>query len=195
MLTEEVKRFTIIYVDDCLIISKSVSEHLIHLRLLLENLNKANLTVNFNKSQLFRKEINYLGYKLTTEGITTDESKISTILNYPRPRNHKQLKGFLGLTNFYNRFTDKYAVTTQPLLQLLKKDKKFRWTKELDQQFDDVKKLFIKTVVLAHPDPKKQYYLQTDTSNYALGGHLYQYDDDNKIAVIAYKQNAQRTRA
>lgn len=186
LLSEEVKKFTLIYVDDCLVISKSIKEHLIHLKLLFEDFRAANITVNFQKSQLFRTEINYLGFTISTTGITTDKEKISAIMNFPRPRNHKQLKSFLGLTNYYNRFSSKYADTTQPLLQLLKKDRKFKWTTELEQQFHNVKHLFVESVVLQYPDCNKQYYLQTDASKYALGGHLFQYDDDNNIAAIAF---------
>lgn len=186
VLSAEVKKFTLIYVDDCLVISKSIDEHLTHLKLLLENFRKVNITVNFKKSQLFREEINYLGFRISTTGISTDQEKVAAIMNFPRPKNQKQLKSFLGLTNFYNRFTDKYASCTQPLLLLLKKGTKFQWTDELEQQFRSVKELFIETVVLKYPDSSKQFYLQTDSSKYALGGQLFQYDDEDEIAVVAY---------
>lgn len=186
VLSENVKKFTLIYVDDCLVVSKDVEQHLLHLKLLFEDFRRANITINFRKSQLFRKEMSYLGFKITTDGITTEDDKISAIMNFPRPRNQKQLKSFLGLTNFYNRFTDKYAERTQPLLQLLKKDKRFRWTSEEEQQFQEIKKLFIESVVLTYPDNNKRYYLQTDASKFALGGQLYQFDDQQQIAVIAF---------
>ena len=60
-------------------------------------------------------------------------------MKFPIPKNQKQLKDFLGLTNFYNRFTDKYAETTQPLLELLKKGCRFIWTPELNNCFQQVK--------------------------------------------------------
>ena len=82
---------------------------------------RANLTINLEKSQFFRQEIAYLGYRLTTDGVQATEEKVAAIRNFPVPRNQKQLKGFLGLTNFYNRFTAKYAETIQPLLDLMKK--------------------------------------------------------------------------
>lgn len=186
ILTPEIKAFTIIYVDDILCFSSNISEHLKHLELLFKNLRNANITVNFTKSQLFRKEINYLGYCLSTEGISTSKEKVEAIQKFPRPRNPKQLKGFLGLTNFYNKFSNRYAEVTQPLLQLLKKGKTFRWTEENDRQFQLVKELFIDTVMLKHPNIHKRYYLQTDASDYALGGQLFQYDEDNNIGVIAF---------
>ena len=109
-----------------------MEEHLRHLQLLFRDLKQANITVNFKKSQFFRKEINYLGYCLTTQGITADPDKVKAIQEFPRPKNQKQLKGFLGLTNFYSRFTNRYAEATQPLLDLLKKNSKFKWTQEID---------------------------------------------------------------
>ena len=133
VLEEEVKKNTIIYVDDCLCYSGDLETHLSHLDLLLTNLRRANLTINLDKSQFFRQEIAYLGYRLTTQGIQATDEKIDAIMKFPTPRNQKQLKGFLGLTNFYNRFTDKYAETTRPLLELLKKGHKFPWTPELNK--------------------------------------------------------------
>ena len=73
-LEEEVKKNTIIYVDDCLCYSNNIQTHLNHLETLLNNLNKANITVNLTKSQFFRREISFLGYRLTTKGIqATDD--------------------------------------------------------------------------------------------------------------------------
>ena len=172
--------------DDCLCISASVEEHLRHLKLLFRDLKQANLTVNFKKSQFFRKEINYLGYCLTTQGITAAPDKVKAIQEFRRPKNQKQLKGFLGLTNFYSRFTNKYAEATQPLLDLLKKNSKFKWTQEIDRQFQRVKELFIEMVMLKHPDLNKHFYLQTDASKYAIGGQLYQLDENNEIGVVAF---------
>ena len=185
-LEDEVKRNTIIYVDDCLCYSYNIKIHLVHLGFLLRNLRRANLTINLEKSQFFRQEIGYLGYRLTTNGVQATEDKVAAIRNFPIPRNQKQLKRFLGLTNFYNRFTDKYAETTQPLLDLLKKGKKFTWTPELDRCFQEVKNLFVDTVILRFPKLNKLYFLQCDASNFAYGGQLYQLDEEGKIGVIAF---------
>ena len=151
----------------------SIQEHIIHLRLLLENRRQANLTVNLRKSKFFRQKIDYLGYEMSIRGLSAEPDKVAAIINFPRPKNPKQLKGFLRLTNFYNKFTSRYAEWTQPLLQLLKKGVKFKWTKELDKQFEEVKQLFVNTVMLRHPNPNKLFYLQTDASKYALGCLLY----------------------
>ena len=107
VLCEEVKKFTILYVDDCLCVSENIDEHLVHLRMLLNNIRRENVTVNLKKSKFFRDRINYLGYELTTYGISASTEKISAIMEFPRPKK-PETKGFLGLTNFYNMFTSKY---------------------------------------------------------------------------------------
>ena len=112
VLMDEVKKNTIIYVDDVICFSQNEQEHVIHLKKLLENLKNANMTIILQKSQFFCKEIQYLGYCLTTSGIKATPDKVAAILNFPSPRNLKQLKGFLGLINFYNKFTNKYAEYT-----------------------------------------------------------------------------------
>lgn len=186
VLEKEVKDFTIIYVDDCLCYSQDITTHLNHLEALLRNFKNVNLTINLEKTHFFRKEINYLGFCLTTEGIRTTPEKVAAILNFPSPKNPKQLKGFLGLTNYYNRFTAKYAEYTQPLLHLLQKGVKFKWSPQHEEQFKVIKQLFIKTVMLKFPYPGRRYFLQTDASDYAYGGQLYQLDNNNEIAVVAF---------
>ena len=80
VLSEEVEKFTIIYVNDCLCVSGSIEEHLVHLQLLLEDLKKANLTVNLRKSKFFREKIEYVGYELSTKGISASADKVAAIL-------------------------------------------------------------------------------------------------------------------
>lgn len=109
---------------------------------------------------------------MSTEGISASPDKVSAILRFPRPQNQKQLKGFLGLTNFYNTFSSKHAEKTQPLLQLREKQCKFKWTEHSERCFNEEKQLFIDTVMLQHPQPNHRFYLQTNASKYAIGGQL-----------------------
>lgn len=80
----------------------------------------------------------------------------------------------------------------QPLLQLLKNGSKFKWTEELDTQFDKVKQLFINTMMLQYLEPNKQFYLQADANKYALGRQLCQIDDDSQIGVLAFTSRVLR---
>ena len=126
-----------------------------------------------SKSSFFKTETKSLGFILTTEGIKPDPEKIQGIMEFPTPKNTKQLRGFLGLVDFYSKFSSKHASKTVPLLQLIKKGTIWNWDREKQRSFDRVKQLFCESVILYFPNPKKEYYLETDASNYALGAVLY----------------------
>ena len=107
------------FVDDTLITSESTEQHLKHLEVLLARLEINNLTLNLSKSNFLEKETKFLGFILTTEGIKPDPEKIQGIMDFPAPKNIKQLSGFLGLINFYSKFSNKHAAETLPLLSLI----------------------------------------------------------------------------
>ena len=165
------------FVDDTLITSKSVHQHLEHLDELLTRLEENNLTLNLNKSHFFKEKTKFLGFILTVKGIQPDPEKVEGITNFPEPINVKQQRGFLGLVNFYSKFSSKHAEETVPLLHLIKKTTPWKWDEEMRSCFKRVKQLFSNTITLYFPDPKKPYYLETDASNYALGAILYQKND------------------
>ena len=126
---------------------------------------KYNLTINFSKSHFFRKETKFLRFILDTEGIKPDPEKIQGIREFPPPKNIKKLRGFLGLVNFYSKFSSRHASETIPLLKLIKKGVQWKWDDEMQSCFERIKDLFSKTIILYYPDPKKPYYLETDASN------------------------------
>uniref|UniRef100_A0A1B6H1P7 RNA-directed DNA polymerase n=1 Tax=Cuerna arida TaxID=1464854 RepID=A0A1B6H1P7_9HEMI len=185
VFADEVEDFTLIYVDDICVISSNFPDHLLHLEIILQKLAKANMTVKFSKSTFCQSSIPFLGYTLTETGLQMDHSKVQPILDFPTPTNRKQLKSFLGCINYYNKFIDRYSETIQPLFRLTSRKNKFTWTKEDDDTFAKIKSLFLQTNVLHHPDITKTFFLQTDASDYAIGGHLYQLKDDgNKAAIV-----------
>ena len=87
----------------------------------MENISK----INLKKSHFFRSEVKFLGHILTSTGIKPDPEKIETIQNFSRPRNLKELRGFLGLINFHTKFSKNHAAKIVPLLELLKKGVKW----------------------------------------------------------------------
>ena len=170
--------------DDTLITSESTTQHLEHLEELLARLERNNLTLNLSKSNFFKKETRFLGFILTTEGIKPDPEKIQEIMEFPSPKNAKQLIGFLGLTNFHSKFSSKHAEETKPLLHLIKKGIPWDWNEDMQKCFNRVKQLFGKSITLYFPDPNETYYLETDASNYALGAILYQKNNKQEKEII-----------
>ena len=113
--------FYLTFIDDIFCASGDVHHHLLHLDLLSHRLMENNLTINLEISHFLRSEVKFLGHILTSTGIKLDPEKIETIQNFSRPRNLKELRGFLGLINFYTKFSKNHAVKIFPHLELLKK--------------------------------------------------------------------------
>lgn len=186
ILGPEVRNFVHTYIDDLLLVSPNFEEHLKHLKMLFQRLSEANLTININKTKFLQTHVKYLGFVLSKNGIETDSDKIVAIQNFPRPKNQKQLRAFLGVCNFYRKFVNKYSHETQPLLHLLRKGSRWNWTDTEELAFNKVKRLFLQTIILKFPNYQKTFYLETDSSYFALGTVLYQIDDQNEIAVVGF---------
>ena len=107
------------YIDDILIATSSVEEHMQVLRKVFERLDKFNVKLNHAKSMFLRSEVKYLGYVLTSEGLKPLESNVDAILRAPEPQNVSELKSFLGMVNFYAKFVPNLATQLHPLYGLL----------------------------------------------------------------------------
>ena len=98
------QRFCAVYVDDILIFSSSAEQHMVHLRLVLEALGKANFRVSIKKSTLAVEPIHYLGFILTPARIEQDPAKVDAIVHFPVPSTQKQVRRFLGMAGYYRKF-------------------------------------------------------------------------------------------
>ena len=192
ILGSEVRTFVTTYVDDLLIASKDREEHCRHLSIVLEKLNKAHLTINLEKTQFFKPEVKFLGYLLSEKGILPDPEKVEAIVKFPTPKRPKDIRAFLGLCNYYRRFQVEFATYAKTLQQLIKKGVKWIWEEEEENAFNTLKENFLKTVILAHPDPKLPFVLQTDSSDIGLGGVLYQVEQSGNELVIQFMSRAFR---
>lgn len=187
ILGHEVREFCVNYLDDLAIITTgTLQKHMEHLETVLEKLSVAGLTCNIKKCEFLCKEVKMLGYIISTEGIRTDPDKVRAIRDFPVPKKLKQVRAFLGLCNFYRRFIPEYSLHIQPLCHLLKKETDWDWSDVEQRAFDNIKNLFIKTIQLHHPDIRKPYYLQTDSSGIGMAGVLYQEDERGVQMVLGF---------
>jgi hypothetical protein len=124
VLGDETCSYVINYVDDILIFSRSFDQHMDHLDTVLNKLTSAGFTINARKYSFCKPEIKFLGHVVSREKLMPDPQRIEAILNYPAPRNHKQLRRFLGVCGFHQRFIINYASYVAPLLVLLQKQNK-----------------------------------------------------------------------
>lgn len=178
------------YLDDIVIVSCSFEEHVLNLERVLDTLRSANLTINLEKCQFFRNQLNYLGYVIDSKGLRTDPAKVQAIVAYPTPSTRKELKRFLGTASWYRRFIPNFSTVAGPLNKLTSTKKNsppFQWTSEADTAFIKLKTMLVQAPVLACPNFNLPFDVHTDASNYGIGGMLSQTIDgiEHPIAYMS----------
>ena len=167
------------YLDDIIIFSKSISDHLEHLEIVLDKIKQANLRVKLEKCEFLKNRVNYLGYIISSEGITYETN--SNIEKATPPTDVKSLQTYLGFVNYFRRFIPQFSVIASPLYSLLQKDKVYEWTPECDEAFRNLQELVNQKPVLSHPDYEKPFYVFSDASGSGLGGCLMQAVGESKV--------------
>nr|GEV00916.1 hypothetical protein [Tanacetum cinerariifolium] len=158
------RKFVLVFFDDILVYSPYLSTHVKHLELVLLLLRRHDLFAKQSKCMFGSTTVEYLGHVITGVRVATDDTKIEAMKHWPIPSNLKQLRGFLGLTGYYRRFIKGYALISQPLNRLLKKNA-FFWTKEAQSAFVHLKEAMVNAHVLKLLDFNKPFIVET----YALG--------------------------
>lgn len=175
VLKEFIHKFCFVYMDDIVIFSKSLKQHLDHLRIIFKKLRQFNLKVQLKKSEFLSKDVTFLGHVITPTGIKPNPSKIEAVKNFPLPSTQKQIKSFLGLIGYYRRFIRNFAKIVAPMTKCLKKGSKLNTDQpEYVEAFNLCKELLSNAPILAYPDFTKRFTLTTDASNVALGSVLSQ---------------------
>ena len=162
-----------IYIDDLIIFSSSLEEHLQRLRLVFNRLRQCGLKLEPKKCDVLRRELPCLGFVISEAGIRTDPDKINKVLEWPVPKNQKELMSFLGFAGYYRRFVKDFSRIAQPL-NSLKQAEKWSWGQEHHDAFATLKQRLCTAPVLAFPDFKEPFEVHVDASSVALGAVLYQ---------------------
>ena len=179
---------SMVYLDDVIIYSQNVREHLGHLIEVFDRLEQAGLTVKAKKCHVGAARINYLGFTVSETGIEPQEKTVRAIREFPVPKNADETRRFVAIANFYRRFVSGFSKIAQPLNELQKKDVIFEWTKERQEAFQELKERLIHQPVLAIPRYGDHFYVATDAaSKRGIGGVLMQKDPvSKKMRPIAY---------
>ena len=174
------------YLDDIIVFSNTLSEHLDQLTQLLEALRSANLVVNLAKSEFLQSSVEYLGHVVGHGQVAPKQANVESVLNMPPPSDLKGLRRFLGAAGFYRRFCKNFSSVCFPLTNLLKKGQKFKWDSDCQQAFEDIKAMLSFSPVLKSPDFSKPFTLYTDASGYGVGGVLMQNDAQGIERPVSY---------
>lgn len=163
-----------LYIDDIIVTGGSEKHHLANLEKVFLTLRKRNLKLNLAKCNFFRKEVLFLGHRISDKGILPDESKIETVKKYPKPINSAEVKRFVAFANYYRRFIKNFSEIAAPLHKLTSKGVNFIWSKECDLAFHRLKTLLSNPPILQYPDFDKKFILVTDASDLGCGAKLAQ---------------------
>ena len=190
-------KFVLCYIDDILIFSSNFQQHLVHLNEVFKRLRDANLTLKPSKCEFCVDNVMFLGHTVTKNGVLVDSAKTDRIKNFPIPKTQKELRGFLGLCNYYRRFVKDFAKIAVPLNALLKREinKSFSssdWSTDCQNAFETLKTALISPPILRFPDMNKEFKLSTDASGLALGYILGQVDESGREYVVCYGGRALR---
>jgi hypothetical protein len=128
------RKSVLVFMDDILIYSHSLAEHVEHLTTVLHLLQQQQLYVKESKCSFACTSLEYLGHIISATGVSTDPKKTEAMTNWPLPTTVTELRGFLGLTGYYRKFVKNYAIIARPLTCLLKK-KAFLWTEATTTSF------------------------------------------------------------
>ena len=125
---EYLDKFVIVFIDNILVYSRTIEEHELHLKIMLEKLREEKLHAKFSKCEFWVGKITFLGHVVSEEEIYVDPLKVEAVSQWKRLRNPTEVQSFLGLAGYYRRFVDGFSKITAPMKALTHKNMIFEWT-------------------------------------------------------------------
>ena len=183
---EELDDFVLVYLDDILIFSETLQEHIKHIKTALEKLRTAKLYARLHKCAFFQTKVEYLGFDVSSQGIQPSPEKVRTIVEWPRLQSVKDVRSFLGLASFYRKFIKQFSLKARPLTDLTRDNVAWQWTEREEKAFNDLKTSLVVAPVLRIPNFDLQFVVTTDASLVSVGAILEQ-DFGRGLQPVAYE--------
>jgi hypothetical protein len=182
--------FVVVYIDDILIYSSSLEEHAEHLHKVFQRLRENKLYAKLEKCEFGVTEVDFLGHRITQEGLMMDDHKVKAILDWEPPKSVPALRSFLGLASYYRKFIKNFAKIATPLTNLLKKSAIiYDWDEACNEAFGTLKGILVKASVLKLPDFDKDFEIHSDASDFVIGGVIVQ---DGRPVAFENKKLSER---
>ncbi|GBG62649.1 hypothetical protein CBR_g31668 [Chara braunii] len=167
------EEYVLVYLDDILVYRRTLEYHIRHLRDVLQRLHKHGFYAKLSKCRFAQRKVDFLGHHVSDQGLHMDDAKITAIAEWPVPTSAKELRNFLGLTNYYSNFIQGYARYSYVLTStLLRKNPPWFWTPLCEDAFLALKKAVTCAPVLHLPDFDRPFIVTTDASDFAVGAVL-----------------------
>jgi transposase InsO family protein len=190
------------FIDDCLVHSRgTLDEHISCVERLLERFAEWGVSLKPAKCKLFLQEVEFLGHRVTRNGIRMQQDKVKAILDMPPPDTPQKLSAFLGLVGYYRKYVKGFAALAKPLFDKTRGVTKRRYPActpaELNEReaaaFTAIKKQIARDPILGFPDWTLPFEIHTDACEYGLGATLVQrHPITNKETVIAFASRSLR---
>ena len=178
--------FCVNYIDDILIFSKSFMEHVEHLRLLFNAIQEEGWKLKFLKCKFASSSVSYLGHIVENNTVRPLRDNLISIKAFPRPKNRRNIRQFLGKINFYHKYIPESAKKLECFHNLLRKDVAFEWSEECERRFNEIKEYLTSSPILAVFDPNLPISIYTDASGEGVAGILKQVQSDGLEKPVAY---------
>lgn len=173
-----------IYMDDILITSSNQKAHDASLKEVISRLNSHGVKLNAQKCCFNKREVKFLGFMLSEKGHSPTHDRIETIMNFRKPETVSEVRSFLGMIIFVDRFIINRAEKTKHMRNIVQENN-FVWNSELQEEFDELRRLFIHQIeTLGFYNNKHKTELIVDASPVGLGAVLVQFDEDNQARII-----------
>ncbi len=166
--------FTLVYIDDIVVYSKTFDEHVQHLDQVLNAIIEGGVTLSPSKCHFGYHSLMLLGQKVSRLGLSTHKDKVDTIVQLAPPKNVSELYTFLGMMVYFSAYIPFYAWIAAPLFALLKKGREWEWGDTQQEAFELCKQVLVQAPVRAHAMPGRPYRVYSDACDYGLAAILQQ---------------------
>ena len=167
------------FMDDVLVGTEAEEGHSEVMEEVLRRLEENDLYVKPEKCMWKVQKVPFLGVVMGEGKVEMKEDKMEGVLKWPTSQCMKDVRKFLGFANYYRQFVKDFAKVALPMNRLTRKDEKWKWGKEQQAAFEQLKAVFTTRPVLATPELDKEFRVEADASNFATGGVLSVKCDDD----------------
>lgn len=162
-------RFTVVFIDNVLVYSKTIEDHEQHLRVALQLLRDHKLYANLKKCDFWLEEVRFLGHIISKNGLSVDPRKIKAVVNWESPENMTEIRSFLGLADYYRPFVEGFSTIAVPMTKLTRTNEPFVWSQGCEDSFQQLEQRLTRAPILTLPVGSGGFVVYFDASGIGLG--------------------------